>query len=168
MEEYNTDTKMIACTFENGNVAKKGLRHVTVGAIAVNDHNEVLLVKRAAHLLNGGKYTIPGGFLDRDENAAQATLRELREEAGYEGEIVQLFRINDNPNRPKEDRQNVDFLYIVKVTGGAKRDNEEVSEIVWFAKDALPEEDAFAFDHRESILKYFDYLETQFQLPILG
>lgn len=117
---------------------------------------------------NGGKITIPGGFLDRDENTTQATLRELREETGYKGEIISLFRINDNPNRPKEDRQNVDFLYIVNVVSGKATDNEEVSRIFWVSKENLPKEEEFAFDHRESILKYFEYLEKTFSLPIIG
>lgn len=156
---------MITCAFENGN--KASLRHVTVGALAVNDKKEILLVKRSVSH-NFGKYAIPGGFLDRDEDTKEATLRELTEETGYSGEIIALFKINDNPKRPKEDRQNVDFLYIVKVTGGTLTLNEEVSEIRWFAKDKLPEEDAFAFDHRKSILEYFSYLEKKFTLPLLG
>lgn len=159
---------MISCTFEGGNKALRGLRHVTVGAIAVNEKKQILLVKRAANMHNGGKFTVPGGFLDRGENTQQATLRELSEETGYKGEIVALFCINDNPNRPKEDRQNVDFLYVVRIIGGEKRDNSEVAEILWFDKDTLPEEGTFAFDHRETILKYFAYGEESFPLPIIG
>lgn len=159
---------MITCTFENGNKALRGLRHVTVGAIVVNDNKQVLLVKRAENMHNGGKFTIPGGFLDRDENAPQGTLRELKEETGYDGEIISLFRINDSPNRPKEDRQNVDFIYIVKIIGGVSAINTEVTNILWFNKDNLPEEEKFAFDHRNSILKYFEYLEKKFPLPIIS
>lgn len=156
---------MITCQFEDGGKGK--LRHVTVGAIVINDKNEILLVKRASpHRF--GKFTIPGGFLGRDENVEQATLRELKEETGYDGEIVFLFRIKDNPKRPKEDRQNVDFLYIVNVTGGKPTLNREVSEIKWFSEADIPPEDEFAFDHRDSILKYFKYLKEPFQLPIIG
>ncbi len=158
---------MISCTFENGNKAARGLRHVTVGAIAINDKGEVLLVKRAASMHNGGKFTIPGGFLDRDETTIKGTLRELKEETGYEGEIVKLFRINDTKRR-KEDRQNVDFIYIVKVTGGEKTLNSEVSDILWFSKENLPTEDDFAFDHRDSILKYFEYSQKEFTLPLIS
>ena len=159
---------MIACTFEDGHHAEGGLRHVTVGAIVVNDHHQVLLVERAAMLDFSGKWTIPDGFLDRDENTAEGTLRELQEETGYAGAIVGLFRINDHPHRSKEDRQNVEFLYIVTVMSGVATINAEVSQIVWFDKDNLPEEEAFAFDHRESILRYFSYVEKPFPLPILG
>jgi 8-oxo-dGTP diphosphatase len=146
----------------------RGLRHVTVGAIAVNDSKEVLLVRRAEGMHNGGKITIPGGFLDRNENTSEATLRELKEETGLEGEIVTLFRINDSPNRPKENRQNVDFLYIVKVTKGVESINKEVTNIFWSSKDKLPSDQEFAFDHRETIMKYFEYLENEFPLPIVG
>jgi len=159
---------MIDCTFEGGAKALRGLRHVTVGTIAVNGKNQVLLVKRAQNIHNGGKYTIPGGFLDRDENTAVGSLRELKEETGYNGEIVSLFRVNDNPNRPKEDRQNVDFIYIVKVVSGERKDNREVENIQWFGLKDLPPDDDFAFDHRDSILKYFQHLKEPLQLPIIG
>ena len=159
---------MIQCCFENGNKAEKGLRHVTVGSIAINEKNEVLLVKRAANIHNGGKYTLPGGFLDRNENTSDGALRELREETGFDGEIVSLFRVNDNPNRPKEDRQNVDFIYLVRVVGGASTLNSEVSDIHWFGRDTLPPDEEFAFDHRDSIIKSFEYLEKEFPLPLRG
>lgn len=159
---------MIQCSFENGNKAERGLRHVTVGAIAINENNEVLLVKRAANIHNGGKYTVPGGFLDRGESTSEGTLRELKEETGFDGEIVSLFRVNENPNRPKEDRQNVDFIYLVRVIGGSSTLNNEVSDIHWFTKETLPSDEEFAFDHRDSIMKSFEYLEKEFPLPIFG
>lgn len=156
---------MITCKFEDGGDAQ--LRHVTVGALLINEKKEILLVKRASkHRF--GKYTIPGGFLSRDESTEQATLRELKEETGYEGKILELFRVNDNPQRPKEDRQNVDFLYTVEKTGGVATLNPEVSEITWFCEELLPSEEEFAFDHRDSIQKYFEYLKEQFKLPIIG
>ncbi|HSW96901.1 MAG TPA: NUDIX hydrolase [Candidatus Saccharimonadales bacterium] len=157
---------MITCTFENGNGAS--LRHITVGAIALNEKSQILLVKRASQLSRGNKYTIPGGFLDRDETIQQAVLREFQEETGYQGNIKMLFRINDNPQRPNEDRQNVDVLYIVDIISGEKTLNEEVAEIAWFDKKDIPTKEEFAFDHRESILRYFDYLENSFVLPIIG
>jgi len=156
---------MLICEFENGRQAK--LRHVTVGAIVVNQQGEILLVKRAVSH-NFGKYAIPGGFLDRNEDTEKATLRELKEETGYDGEIINLFRVNDNPKRPKEDRQNVDFLYVVKLTGGGTKLNEEVSEIIWFSQTNLPAEEEFAFDHRDSIVKYFSHLARPLKLPLIG
>jgi ADP-ribose pyrophosphatase YjhB (NUDIX family) len=157
---------MIKCILENGR--KTTLRHVTVGSIVINERQEVLLVRRAENIHNGGKYTIPGGCLDRDEDMEYAALRELKEETGYDGKIKFLFQINDSPKRPKEDRQNVDFIFIARIISGSKKLNKEVSEIKWFVKEDLPKEEDFAFDHRTIILRYFKYLEKPFPLPIIG
>lgn len=157
---------MVICEFEDGGKGK--LRHVTVKALTLNDKNEILLVKRAPQLLRGGKYDVPGGYMDRDEDTKQAAIRELKEEAGIDGEIIYLFRINDNPNRPHEDRQNVDVIYIVKAKSNDVKTDHESTEIGWFSKENLPSEEEFAFDHRDSILKYFEYLEKPFELPIIG
>ncbi|MDP2638669.1 MAG: NUDIX hydrolase [Candidatus Azambacteria bacterium] len=157
---------MINCAFENER--KSSLRHVTVGAITINDKNQILLVKRAAHVWNGNKYTIPGGFLDRNESTKEGALRELREETGLTGKISFLFRVNDNPNRPKEDRQNVDFIYVVEITGGDIKTSQETASIDWFSVENLPSDEEFAFDHRDSIVRYFEYLKEPFSLPIIG
>ncbi len=159
---------MINCTFEDGGKADPGLRHVTVGAIAYNDEGKVLLVKRSAKYSRPHTWTIPGGFLERDFTTSKAALKELKEEAGVSGEITALFHVNDNPGRPKEDRQNVDFVYLVKVSGGSFQENEETTSAKWFDKENLPSDEEFAFDHRTTILKFFEYREKPFQLPLVG
>ncbi len=156
---------MLTCTFENGN--KAALRHVVVGAIAVKG-NQILLCKRSPKFSEGNKWAHPGGFLNRDESTAQATLRELEEETGYNGEIVQLLRISDNPDRPKEDRQNVDFVYIVNVKDKIKDHDDEILEVKFFDLRDLPPEEEFAFDHRYNIELYKKYLQEKIQLPIIG
>ena len=142
---------MINCKFENGN--KASLRHVTVGLIAVKG-NQILLEKRAMHLTNPGLYCIPGGYLDRDETLKDAVIRELLEETGYEGKIIKLIRIVDTPNRPKEDRQNVDFVYLVEVGEKVGDGDNESSEVSWFDLNNLPPAGEFAFDHYEDIEYY--------------
>ena len=63
-------TTMIKCRFENGNVAF--LRHVTVGALVLRA-GRLLLIKRAKNSsAEPGKWAMPGGYLDRDESAAEA------------------------------------------------------------------------------------------------
>jgi 8-oxo-dGTP diphosphatase len=157
---------MIKCQFENGN--KACLRHITIGAIILNKtRDEILLVKRAPNLSNPNKYALPGGFLERDEDTATAALREALEETGYKIKIIAPFRINDNPNRPKEDRQNVDFIYLTEATERVKLPDKEISEVKWFKLNNLPREDEFAFDHLENIKLYLTYLKQPFSLPLI-
>lgn len=156
---------MISCQFENGN--KASLRHVTVDSIVLNKNRDsILLVKRAPHLTNPNKYALPGGFLGRDETTENAAKREVLEETGYQTLTIGLFRINDNPNRPKEDRQNVDFVYLLEAGEKVATPDDEVSNVVWFKLDSLPPPEEFAFDHYENIELYLKFLQNPFPLPV--
>ncbi len=157
---------MIKCTFENGTPAL--LRHVAVHALVVKD-SKILLVKRAAHLTNPNKYCLPGGFLDRDENTSEAALRELKEETGYEGKIISLFSICDNPYRRGEDRQNIAFSFLIEVGDRTGEKDDESSEVVWLDFDLLPRAEDFAFDHFDHINLYRKYAQSSslMSLPML-
>src|SRR5436305_1720375 len=90
---------MIKCTFEDGNEAS--LRHITVDVIVVKD-GRILLTKRNAKLLEGGKWGLTGGFMDRNETLKQAGEREVMEESGWKIRNLTLLTLRDNPDRPKE------------------------------------------------------------------
>jgi 8-oxo-dGTP diphosphatase len=160
---------VISCIFENGN--KTSLRHVTVNAIVVKD-NKVLLGKRGTlngkPILESGKWALLGGFFGRDEDLVKAVKREVMEESGWEIDNVQLFRINDSPKRPKEDRQNVDIVFIAKGIKQIRTSDEEVKELKWFDLNNLPPKDLIAFDHGEDLELYISYLNKKRALPILG
>ncbi len=160
---------MITCTFENGNKAKIGLRHVTVGAILLNkEHTKVCLVKRSTAVIAAGKYCVPGGFMDRNENTHQAVLREVLEETGFEGKILNLLCIKDNPDREGEDRQNVDFVFIVEAGEMKKEKDFETASVEWFGIDKVPPKEKWAFDHYLNIELYRKYLANSFPLPFIG
>ena len=160
---------MITCYFENNN--KAFLRHVTVNAIVIKN-DQILLGKRGT--LNGkpisesGKWGLLGGFFNHKENLVQAVTREVMEESGWEIENLQLFRINDNPNRPHEDRQNVDFIFIANAVKRTGKSDEEVTKLQWFDLDKLPAKEVIAFDHGEAVELYKKYLKEKFQLPIIS
>ncbi len=158
---------MITCIFENGNKANPALRHVVIDSLIVED-NKILLVKRAMHLMNGGKYALAGGYVEPEESTREAVIREAREETGYLVEPLFLLRIADNPNRPKEDRQNVAFVYVSKPLKKVGEKDEESTEVTWFALDNLPASEDFAFDHYEDIQLYCKYQKEKFPLPVIG
>ena len=162
---------MITCYFENNNKAEKGLRHITVNAIVVHE-NKVLLGKRGTvkgrKILESGKWGLIGGFFDRDENLTQAVKREVFEESGCEIDNLRLFRINDNPNRPKEDRQNVDIIFTARLVKQIPKTDEEVTHLQWFPLDSLPKMEEMAFDHGEDIALYINHLKSPQSIPVLG
>jgi len=155
---------MITCQFEDG--GKAHLRHVVVHAIVEKD-GCLLLEKRASPLLEAGKWSLPGGFVDRDETLEQAILRELLEETGWKGKIISLFRINSNPDRPKEDRQNIAIEFLVEPVIHTGENDTESTKVEWIPIDKLLPFDEFAFDHGETIRLYLDYKEKKFPLPLV-
>ena len=142
---------MINCTFENGRRAS--LRHVVVHAVVEKD-GALLLVRRAPHLLEGDKWGLPGGFLDRDESLSDGVLRELREETGWDGQVSALLRINSSPDRPGEDRQNVALDFVVTPLRRTGEPDEESSAVEWVPIDRLPPLHTLAFDHGDTVHLY--------------
>ena len=142
---------MINCTFENG--GRASLRHVVVHAVVEKD-GALLLVRRAPHLLEGDKWGLPGGFLDRDESLSDGVLRELREETGWDGQVSALLRINSSPDRPGEDRQNVALDFVVTPLRRIGEPDEESSAVEWVPIDRLPPLHTLAFDHGDTVHLY--------------
>lgn len=153
---------MITCKFEDGHDVL--LRHTTANALVIKE-NKILLTIRADFLNEGGKYCLPGGFLNRDETIEEGIKREVKEETGYETKNVKLFRINSNPNRRNEDRQNIDFLFLAEVGKQTSQPDHEVAKMEWIDLDNLPSEEKVAFDHFENIELYKKYQKEKFELP---
>lgn len=156
---------MINCEFENG--SKASLRHIVVDNLVLKN-DKILLVKRANGLPEGGKWGLVGGFVERNETLEEAVKREIFEETGYTVDSTTLLRINDNPNRPREDRQNISFVYFCfagEKNGVADKESDSQE---WFPLSALPPEDEFAFDGRSNIELYKKYLSAPFSLPQFG
>ena len=155
---------MLICKFEDGISAS--LRHVVTHAIVEMD-GKLLLEKRAGDLLETGKWTIPGGFLNRDETPKEGILREVQEETGWQCEIIELFRINSNPHRPHEDRQNVVLEFLLKPLKQIQKHDAESSKVEWISFDKLIPFSEFAFDIGESIKLYIEYRKKHFKLPLI-
>ncbi len=157
---------MITCTFENGSTTS--LRHVTVDAIMCKD-NSILLVRRSPSLVEGGKWAIPGGFLQRDERPEEGALRELKEETGWDAKDAELFVICLSPHRANDRRnwQNINFAYIAKPVKQTGDHDWESTDAQWFTLVALPEDSMIAFDHAKILQAFKEYKKTNHSLPLI-
>jgi len=157
---------MINCEFEHG--TKVNLRHVTVDSIIVQS-DKILLIKRSADdYAYPGKYALPGGYLDFDENTEQAAQREVLEETGYQAKVLELFFINDDPKRSGDERRNVTFIYILEVGKKVSEPDHEVESLHWIKMEDIKNKSDFAFDHFEMIELYQKHLKDNYSLPIVG
>ena len=109
----------------------------------------ILLTQRAIEP-GYGKWTFPGGFVERGERAEVAAEREALEEAGVEieaGELVGLYSY--------EDQLPVIAVFSGRVTGGEPEPLDETMAVEIFPRDRLPWSE-MAFPSTEHALK--DYL----------
>jgi ADP-ribose pyrophosphatase YjhB (NUDIX family) len=97
----------------------------------------VLLVRE----ISDGKWTLPGGWADVNQSAAECVVREFAEESGFEARTLKLAAVRDY-QRSGHPPRNVDSIYkmffICEITGGAARASDETSEATFFPRDSLP------------------------------
>lgn len=106
-----------------------------------------------------GYWNLPCGYLDYNEEAPEAAVREVREETGINISPAQL-KYFGNSSSPDENRQNVVFFYVAFIEGEeaeypfSKKDMEEneVDGIQWVPIDEIGEK-RWAFNHDELIQK---------------
>jgi 8-oxo-dGTP diphosphatase len=115
-------------------------------AALVEDADGKLLLARRAEEPDAGHWDTPGGFLEENEDALAALKRELREEAGVDvepgsffGTYVDYYGGND------ESTPVLNLVWEARIVGGELEPADDVAELEWFARDALPPDDELAF-----------------------
>lgn len=97
-----------------------------------------------------GKWTFPGGFVERGEVVEAAAEREVREESGLEIEVTDVVGLYSY-----EGQVPAIVVFGARVVGGEPEALDETMDVRSFARDELPW-DALAFPSTEHALK--DYL----------
>jgi ADP-ribose pyrophosphatase YjhB (NUDIX family) len=109
---------------------------VDVRAAAFSE-GRVLLVRE----VSDGAWTLPGGWADVNESAAECVVREVAEESGFEVRALKLAAVYDyrKRNRPHHLDSIYKMFFICELVGGRARASIETSEASFFARDALPQ-----------------------------
>lgn len=117
-----------------------------VAAVVVELDGGVVLGRRAIEP-GYGLWCLPGGFVNHDEDAAHAAVRECREEINAEVELTSLLGVYHVPNTAASSI--VGIAYGGHVIGGAIGPGAEMLEVGVFRLDALPE---IAFPSHRQVL----------------
>ncbi len=112
-------------------------------AVILGDAEGVYLGKRRIDP-GAGKWSFPAGYVNRGEALEEAAVREVGEELGVPVRLTGLVGVYSESGETV-----VLIVYAGEIVVGAPRpDGHEVSEVRWFALDALPEALAFPHDRR--------------------
>lgn len=112
---------------------------------------EILLIERRFPPY-AGMWALPGGFVDRREDALTAAKRELNEETGLKALRLREFGSFSAPDRDPRGRTVTIAFYAVLKRNGVRKvtAGDDAGRARWFRKSALPR---LAFDHKEMIAK---------------
>jgi ADP-ribose pyrophosphatase YjhB (NUDIX family) len=97
----------------------------------------VLMVREASD----GKWTLPGGWADVNQSAAECVVREIFEESGFEARARKLAAVHDYrkcAHPPCQFDSIYKMFFLCEITGGEARASPETTEVGFFARDALP------------------------------
>jgi len=111
---------------------------------------EVLLIQRKNPPYQF-RWALPGGFLDRDEDAITAARREFEEETGLCAKRLHEFGSFSDPDRDPRGRcVTISFYTLVRGKGSSAAAGDDAGDLKWFPVSKLP---PLAFDHPEMIQK---------------
>ena len=119
--------------------------------VLVEMEGNVLLGKRAAGAFAGGKWCLPGGFVEFGEDFLSAAVREVKEETGLDVKITSIINVVSNFLSPR--LHTLVVVLLANVLGGTSVAGDDLVELKWFTgTEALPE---LAFEADKYILEYY-------------
>lgn len=106
-----------------------------VRAFILKDGEIVLVKERQKNL-----WTLPGGWVDVGESPADAVIREVKEESGYDVKVVRLLALWDKlkHDHPLQWPHVIKCFFLCDIKGGEPIENLEIAEIGTFKLDNLP------------------------------
>jgi 8-oxo-dGTP diphosphatase len=119
---------------------------------------ELVFIERA-HEPQG--FALPGGFVDEGEFAADAAVREAKEETGLDVTITELFHVYSDPARDPR-KHTMSTVFIATATGMPVGSDDAARAIVC-APDALPA--PLVFDHATIVADYVAYRRSGTRPP---
>ena len=116
-----------------------------VAALVVDGADRVLLARRAREPYAGLWDTV-GGFLDEGEDPLDGLHREVLEETGLEVVIGRFAGVFVDRYGADDDASGVlNLVWEATISAGDPVPADDVSELRWFARDALPPDEEIAF-----------------------
>lgn len=126
-----------------------------VGLLIEMDGGLVLI--RRGQPPHKGEWTLPSGFIEADESAEEAAMREAEEETGLKTEIIELAGVNSFPEGPPT--SGIIIFFRLRPTGGELRGGDDATEARVFQPHELP---VLPFrTHREAVAQWLEEHQRQ-------
>jgi 8-oxo-dGTP diphosphatase len=103
----------------------------TIGVFAIifDDENRILFCHRRDYDL----WNLPGGRLENGEAPWKGVIREVKEETGFDVEVVKMSGVYSKP-----ETNDIVLQFVCRITGGEMTLNDEADKIKYFAFADIP------------------------------
>jgi len=110
---------------------------VDVRGVAFREDRILLVSER----MDGGRWTLPGGWADLGASPAENVVREVLEESGYEARAVRLLAVYDRARQHHPPRffSAYKMFFLCSIIGGRPGRSLETENAAFFSEDGLPE-----------------------------
>ena len=121
-------------------------------AILIVNNDKLLLCRRAQGRFEGGRWCLPCGFIEFDEDYLTAAIRETKEETGLDIKIHSLLSVTSNFFSEK--LHTLVVVLLAERVGGSARGGDDIDQVQWFQFDEDLPDLAFEGD-RHIIERYY-------------
>lgn len=94
------------------------------------DNDMILLGKRDNKIFMGGKWSLPGGFIEFDEDFLSAAHREIKEETGLAIKITSIISVVSNFFSP--DLHTLVIVLLAHKIHGTPQPGDDIIQLQWF------------------------------------
>lgn len=119
--------------------------------------------------IEGGKWALPGGFIQPNETGLEAAKRELEEETGVYGVHIKHFGMYDTPGRDHRGWiiSNAHYAIVPEDQLASRKAADDAAEVELFSKQEV-ESLELAFDHRQIIEDALWFIKKDMALTTLA
>ena len=110
---------------------------IDVRGAAFDAQGRILMVRE---VVDGGRWTLPGGWADVNLTPAENVAKEMREESGFVVRVQKCVAVWDRTRQGHEPQffSAAKLFYLCEITGGSATPSLETSEVAFFAESELP------------------------------
>ena len=129
-----------------------------VSAVVTDSDGRILLHKRSDNFL----WSLPGGAMELGESVEQAVIREVKEETGFDVEVLRCIGIYSDPGHviafsDGEVRQQFSICFACRIVGGELSVSSESVQVRFFTREELERLDL----HPAQRIRIQDFLARQ-------
>ncbi|MDD2515879.1 MAG: NUDIX hydrolase [Candidatus Gracilibacteria bacterium] len=130
----------------------------------IRKENKFLLVKETKKLWEG-QFGMPGGTLELYESILDCAKREVKEETGFDVELIKFIKIINFPKSKNLNTTTI-FLFEGEVVGGKITESEEHPDVNYFSLEEIKSMNERGIFRQPRVIEIFENIDSSPRSPV--